>query len=269
MTESRCVSLEHRGAVGIIRLTNPEKLNALTYRMREEFVRAFYSLLSDSSVRSIYITGEGRGFCAGGDLKILREENDSWSSYRRLSKTSQWLTDLFDCPKPIVVGVNGLTVGGGIGLTMAGDIVYAAEEHASFMSGFMRLGLVPDFGMMYHLPRRVGLTRAKAFIYSDEKWTAQQAVHYGLVTEAVPAADLEELCLKHAQALAQGPVEGFELTKRFLNTTYETTLQEMMTHEGLAQSVVHSTLSAREGIAAVSERRVPDFVAARERQGYI
>ncbi len=144
------------GHVGIIRLVDERRRNALSAAMREGFVSAFYGMMADPDIRAIYITGQGQTFCAGGDLRMMRDEGDPWSSHQRLNRTARWLTDFLRCPKPVVVGVNGVAVGGGIGIAVIGDIILAAENGARFQAGFMRLGLIPDIGLMYTLPRLVG-----------------------------------------------------------------------------------------------------------------
>jgi 2-(1,2-epoxy-1,2-dihydrophenyl)acetyl-CoA isomerase len=260
------VEVERQGHVGVIRLVDERKRNALTHPLRTQLAAAFYSLLGDLDIRALYITGKGRAFCGGGDLRMMRDESDPWSAHTRLNRTSRWLTDLIRSPKPVVVGVNGVAVGGGIGLALAGDVIYAGAENAQFMSGFMRLGLIPDVGVMYTLPRLVGLARAKSFVFGSETWTASQAEAYGLITAAVPDDELEARCLKRAEALAAGPIEGFGLAKWIMGKSYETALDEMMTYEDLGQSLAYSTRAVQEGVAALMAGRPADFVAASERE---
>ena len=260
------VRVEQDGHVGIIRMVDERKRNALSYELREEFVEAFYALRDDPDVRALYVTGSGAAFCGGGDLRMMREESDTWSSHRRLSRTARWLTDYIRCPKPVVVGVNGVAVGGGIGLALAGDVIYAARENASFMAGFMRLGLIPDVGVMYTLPRAVGMAKARAFVFGNETWTAEQAENYGLINAAVPDDELDARCLDRAAQLARGPVEGFGIAKTLLGRSLESSLDEMFTYEDLGQSVAYSTQAVQEGVDALVSGRTADFVAATERE---
>ncbi|MBV6756704.1 enoyl-CoA hydratase/isomerase family protein [Rhodococcus opacus] len=260
------VRVEHDGHVGIIRMVDERKRNALSYELREEFVEAFYTLRDDPDVRALYVTGSGAAFCGGGDLRMMREESDTWSSHRRLSRTARWLTDYIRCPKPVVVGVNGVAVGGGIGLALAGDVIYAARENATFMAGFMRLGLIPDVGVMYTLPRAVGMAKARSFVFGNETWTAEQAENYGLINAAVPDDELDAQCLERATQLANGPVEGFGLAKTLLGRSLESSLDEMFTYEDLGQSVAYSTQAVQEGVDALVSGRPADFVAATERE---
>jgi 2-(1,2-epoxy-1,2-dihydrophenyl)acetyl-CoA isomerase len=266
MTANTFVEVEYSDRVGILRLVDDRKRNALSHELREAFSAGFRDMNSDPDVRAIYITGSGAAFCGGGDLRSMRSEGDPWASHVRLNRTARWLIELIRCPKPVVVGVNGVAVGGGIGLALAGDVIYAGIEKATFVSGFQRLGLIPDIGMMYTLPRLVGMARAKSFVFESRTWSAKEAEDAGLITAAVPDDELETRCLERAHALAAGPIEGFGLAKMLMGRSFESTLDDMMTYEDLAQSLAYGTEAAQEGIDALIEKRPADFVAASERE---
>ncbi|MER6561766.1 enoyl-CoA hydratase/isomerase family protein [Streptomyces sp. NPDC001027] len=265
MSIENVIETERAGHVGIIRLADERNRNALSNPMRSGLAAAFAEMEADPDVRAVFLTAKGRAFCGGGDFRMMRDESDPWSSHQRFKRTSRWLTDLLRYPKPIVVGVNGPAVGGGIGIALIGDVVYAAES-SRFVSGFLRLGLIPDIGVMYTLPRLVGMARARAFVYGNETWTAEQAMEAGLIAGTVPDDELEAHCLERAEAMAALPVEGFGLAKWLMERSYETSLEEMMVHENLGQSLAYSTEAMREGLAAVREGRDADFVAASERE---
>lgn len=257
---------ERQGAVGIIRLIDEKRRNILTFEFREQFQEAFYGFAADPDVRSIVILGEGPAFCAGGDFQMMKTESDAWTAHQRLSRSARWLTDLIRCPKPIVVGVNGPAVGGGIGLALCGDIIYAANDRAVFTAGFGRLGLIPDVATMYTLPRAVGLSRANSFVFDNQSWTATEAEQYGLITAAVPDADLETRCVTRAAEFAAGPIEGVGMAKQLMGRSYESSLDQMLVYEDLGQSVTYQTEAVREGVDAVINRRSPDFASATNRE---
>ncbi|KAA9159413.1 enoyl-CoA hydratase/isomerase family protein [Amycolatopsis acidicola] len=265
MSTEDVIEVTRDGHVGIIRLTDERRRNALSNPMRDGLAAAVADFVADPDVRAMYLTGTGSTFCGGGDLRMMRAEGDTWSSYQRLTRTGKWLIELFRCPKPVVVGVNGVAVGGGIGIAMAGDVVYAAES-ATFISGFLRLGLIPDIGMMYTLPRAVGMTRAREFLLGQETWTAQRAETAGLITAVVPDDELDARCLERARVMAAGPLEAFGLAKSILARTFETSLDDLMHFESLGQSVAYATESMREGLSAVTGGRPADFVSATERE---
>ena len=252
------------GSVLIIRLSNPENRNSLTPELREQLGAAVEEAENDRSVRSVFLTGDGPSFCSGGDLGMLKTACDPWPVHRRFRGLSRWLCPLITLEKPVVVGVNGHAVGGGMGLALTGDVLIAGES-AKFMSGFFRLGAIPDIGIMYHLPRLIGMARAKNFLFSGATFTAPQAAELGLVSKVVPDAELREAGLNEAKRLAEGPAEVMGLAKILMARSFETTLTDMFAFEGLGQALAMSNPEFREGLAAALERRPANFVDAATR----
>ena len=252
--------------VATIRLVDVDHRNALSNAMRRGLAETFAAAEEDPEVRAVYLTASGAAFCGGGDLRMMKDESDAWSSHQRFRRTARWLTDMIRFPKPVVVGVNGAAVGGGIGIALVGDVVFAGAERAQFVAGFLRLGLLPDIGVMYTMPRLIGLAKARAFVYGGGTWTAAEAEKAGLITAAVPDEDLDDRCLEQAQAMARLPLEGFSLSKWLMGRSMESSLDEMMTYENLGQSLAYTTESMHEGLAALREKRRADFVAASERE---
>src|SRR5438105_1756288 len=200
------VSTEKRDSVLIIRLCSAENRNSLTTELREQLGDAVEAAERDRTVRSVFFTADGPTFCSGGDFKMLQTECDPWSVHRRFRKVSRWLIPLITLDRPVVVGVRGQAVGGGMGLALSGDVVIAGES-AKFMSGFFRLGVVPDVGTMYHLPRLIGMARAKNLLFSGASLSAQEAHDLGLVAKVVPDDQVEDAGLEEAARLANGPAE--------------------------------------------------------------
>ncbi|MEB2317444.1 MAG: enoyl-CoA hydratase/isomerase family protein [Pseudomonadota bacterium] len=259
------VKTDQDGGVLIVTLNSPENRNSLTMEMREELGQIVDAAGRDRSVRSVLLTGEGSAFCSGGDFRMLQTSSDTWSTHRRFRGLSRWLVPLITLEKPVVVGVNGHAVGGGMGLALTGDIIFAAKS-AKFMSGFFRLGAVPDIGMMYHLPRLIGMARAKNFLFTGATMTADEAEALGLVHRTTPDADLKKAALEEAKRLAEGPSEVMGLAKILMARSFETSLTDMFAFEGLGQALAMSHPEFKEGLAAAVEKRPADFVAA-SRQG--
>jgi 2-(1,2-epoxy-1,2-dihydrophenyl)acetyl-CoA isomerase len=258
---TRVVTTSREGSVLVVRLNSPDNRNALTMPLRQQIGEAVEAAESDPRVRAVYLTGEGPSFCAGGDFGMLQTQSDPWPVHRRFRHFSRWLVPLITLEKPVVVGVRGHAVGGGMGLALTGDVVIAGES-AKFMAGFFRLGTVPDIGMMYHLPRLIGMARAKNFIFSNGTLTAQQALDLGLVAKVVPDAELEAAGLAEAQRLAEGPAEVMGLAKTLMARSFETSLVDMFAFEGFGQVLAMSNPEFREGISAAIEKRRADFVGA-------
>ena len=175
--------------------------------------------------------------------------------HRRFRNLSRWLVPLITLDKPVVVGVRGPAVGGGMGLALTGDVVIAGES-AKFMSGFFRLGTIPDVGMMYHLPRLIGMARAKNFLFSGGTMSAQEALELGLVAKVVPDDQVEAAGLAEAARLAEGPAEVMGLAKTLMARSFETSLHGHVRVRGAsAQVLAMSNPEFREGLAAAIEKR--------------
>ena len=165
--------------------------------------------------------------------------------------------------RPVVCGVHGYAVGGGMGFALAADVIIAAES-AKFMAGFFRLGVVPDCMMLYTLPRLIGLAKARNFFYTNGTFDAQRALELGLAAKVVPDDKLEEEGIALAKSLAEGPAEAMGLAKQILMRTFESSLEELMLYEDLGQSLAQSGAEFKEGLEALKARRQPDFLAAAE-----
>lgn len=256
------VSTAMEGSVLVIRLCSPENRNSLTTALRQQLGDAVELAERDRSVRSVFLTGEGPTFCSGGDLKMFKStDSEPWPVQRRFRNLSRWLVPLITLDKPVVVGVRGQAVGGGMGLALTGDVVIAGES-AKFISAFFRVGVVPDVGTMYHLPRLIGMARAKNFIFSGATMTAQEAHELGLVAKVVPDEQIEAAGLAEAARLAAGPAEVMGLAKTLMARSFETSLMDMFAFEGFGQVLAMSSPEFREGLGALLENRSPDFANA-------
>jgi 2-(1,2-epoxy-1,2-dihydrophenyl)acetyl-CoA isomerase len=260
------VSTMTEGPVLVIRLCSPENRNSLTTELREQLGDAVEQAERDRSIRSVFLTADGPTFCSGGDLKMLQTASDPWPVHRRFRNLSRWLTPLITLDKPVVIGVRGAAVGGGMGLALTGDMLIAGES-ARFISGFFKLGALPDIGTMYHLPRLIGMARAKNFLFSGATMSAQEALELGLVAKVVPDGQVEEASLAEARRLAEGPSEVMGLAKTLMARSYETSLHEMFAYEGLGQALAMSSAEFREGLNAALESRAADFAGASREAG--
>ena len=266
MKENRnLVQVERSGTVLVIRLADPETRNSLTMELRAQLGAAVAQAQSDNSVRAVCLTGSGASFCSGGNLASLKTDSEAWTVHRRFRRLGEWLFPLIWLDKPVVVAVNGHAVGGGLGLALTGDLIVAAES-ARFMAGYFRLGAVPDIGVMYHLPRLIGMARTKNFLYGKGDMSAREAEALGLVAMVVPDASLEERALGEAVRLAKGPTDAMGLAKQLMARSFETSMLDMFSYEGFGQTLAMASPEYREGLSALLERRAPDFPAAAARK---
>jgi len=243
------VQVSRKSAVEVIRLADESTRNALTDGLRTELSEALRTAAADARVRAIYLTGSGKSFCSGGDLKGLRAMRAPLDIHNRFRKLGAWVVPLLQIEKPIVVGLNGYAVGGGMGLALAGDVVVAARS-ARFIPAFFGLGIVPDVSLLYTMPRLVGLARTKRFLLDDEALSAESALTMGLVSQVVDDADLDRTCLELAARYAQKPPAGIALTKLLLGRTFENSADDMFLYEGLGQAVAMFTAEFQAKLAA-------------------
>lgn len=261
MSELVHLETERVGPVLIIRLAYERGRNALTTEMRRSLQTVLRDIDEDRSIRSIYLCGKGESFCAGGDLNMLKVASVPWAVRRRFRHLNTVLLPLMTLDRPVVCGVQGYAVGGGMGLALTADVIVAAES-AKFMAGFFRLGAVPDIMTMYTLPRLIGMARARNFLFGNQTMDAKQAHDLGLAVEVVADSDLHDRGLALARKLAEGPAEVMGLAKQIMLRTFENGLDDMYLYEELGQAMAMSSVEFKEGLSALVEKRKPDFVNA-------
>jgi len=253
------ILFEIADAVGIIRLNRPAVFNSFNRAMALELQATLDQCAHDHSVRAIYLTGEGKAFCAGQDLQEVSDPTSAPSFKTILGEHYNPIIErLRGTEKPIVCGVNGVAAGAGANIALACDIT-VAKESASFIQAFSKIGLVPDSGGSYFLPRLIGIQKAAALMMLGEKVAAKDAEAMGMIYKTLPDESFDEAALALAQHLAQMPTKGLGYTKRLLNMTFENILSEQLEAEDKYQTLAGSTADYREGVAAFLEKRKPVF----------
>ena len=244
--------------VGFITLNRPDKYNSYNREMALAFQASLDEFEGNDTVRCIYITGAGKGFCSGQDLSEAM--NPTPQEFERMVSEHYNATILRmrHIEKPIIAAVNGVAAGAGANIALAADIVLAAES-ASFIQAFSKIGLIPDSGGTYTLPRLIGMQRATALMMTGEKVMAADAVAMGMIYKCYPDADFETESKKMAYGLAQMPTKGIGLTKRLLNTSFNNTLAQQLDFEKQVQMQAGATADFREGVQAFLEKRKPVF----------
>ncbi len=243
--------------VATLTLNRPESLNALNSQMRRELLAALKGIARDDAVRAVILTGEGRGFCSGADLRGGSGERDFRTVLER--EYNPLIRAIRDLPKPVIAAVNGVAAGAGVSLALACDLVYAAEE-ATFIQAFVRIGLVPDSGSTRTLVRTLGRHRAAQLIFSGEPLTAAEAHVAGLVNVVLPGTEIMDAAREAAARLAEAPTRAIGYAKRLINAAEDGTLQESLTLEAQIQDLAGRTDDHAEGVAAFTEKREPRFV---------
>jgi 2-(1,2-epoxy-1,2-dihydrophenyl)acetyl-CoA isomerase len=252
---------ETRDHVSHITLNRPEALNALTPECRERVIGLLGDASGDPDVRAVVLTGTGRGFCAGADLRGAAVSGDRIAGdvARTLRLGAQRLiAAVLDCEKPVIAAVNGTAAGLGAHLAFACDLVLAAES-ARFIEVFVRRGLVPDAGGAYLLPRLIGPQRAKELMFFGDALTATDAERLGVVNRVVAEGELDKTAREWATRLANGPTRALTLTKQLVNASLDTDRATAFAAEAAAQEINMTTEDAKEGVTSFVERRSPEY----------
>ncbi len=245
--------------VAMITLNRPESLNAFNDLMIQETMDAFRQCGRDAKVRSIVLTGNGRGFSAGQDLKDFQARGPNVAVGEHLRHGYNRLIErMITLEKPIVGAINGVAAGAGCSVALATDLRIASDG-ASFIQAFSRVGLIPDSGSTWMLPRLIGYPRAFQMAITAEKVDAARALAWGLVNDVVPAAQLPEIVAAWARKLADGPTLAFGLTKRAMWGSWGRSLTESLTYESQLQDIAARSRDAAEGILAFVEKRPADY----------
>lgn len=251
--------------IATITLNRPDAMNSTTDELYREFRDALDRVAADKNVSCAILTGAGRAFCAGADLKVKRDH----MTPIQLRARHRWilkdvLEPLYRLEKPIIAAVNGAAAGAGCNIALACDFI-VASENATFIQAFAKVGLVPDLGGFYFLVRAVGVNMAKELCFTARKVLAAEAREIGLANRVVPHDQLLAVARELAGQIAAASPTANAMTKSLLNKSSNSTLDQMLEFESYAQTVAYLTPEYQEGVQAFREKRAPDFAAAAAR----
>ena len=244
--------------VATISLNRPEVYNALNDEITFELQDAFRVVGKDDSVRVVVLTGEGKAFCAGQDLKASSSAGKRSfmdSLHKRYNPIVRAMRSL---PKPVICRLNGVAAGAGCSLALACDMIIASDE-ATMIEVFINIGLVPDSGSSFFLPRLAGMAKAFELCTMGSKIKADEALSLGLINRCVPAAQLDSLVKEYTDYYAGAPTKAIGLIKKMLNKSTHSTLDEMLDYEAYCQEIAGSSDDYREGVTAFIDKRKPRF----------
>jgi len=252
------IDFKIENGVGVITLNRPDKFNSFVRQMAFDLQARLDECEANKEVRSIYITGTGKAFCAGQDLAEAIDPEQTQLDKIVEEHYNPIIERLRNIEKPIVCGVNGVAAGAGANLALACDITIAGNSVA-FIQAFSKIGLVPDSGGTFYLPRLIGMQKSAALMFLGDKVMAEEAVQMGMIYKSVADEDLQEVALGVAQKLAKMPTKGIGLTKRLLNESYNNDLTKQLARENELQTEAGQTYDYNEGVNAFLEKRKPEF----------
>ncbi len=259
------ILVETAGHVATLTLNRPTSLNSLNKGLIDDVRNALRALRNDANVKALIVTGAGRGFCAGADLAnagfndgVQRSVGEGISHSMEIAY-NPLVRDLTEFPKPVVVAVNGVAAGGGVGLALSGDIVIAAKSSYFVQVFGPKLGLVPDMGCTWFFPHLLGRARSRALAMLGDRLPAEKAAEWGLIWAAVEDAQLLTEARTLAERLAKGPTLAFGAIKRTLDAASENTLDQQLELERRTQQMLGDTEDFREGVTAFLTKRDAQF----------
>jgi 2-(1,2-epoxy-1,2-dihydrophenyl)acetyl-CoA isomerase len=245
-------------AVARLTFNRPAVFNSMHHAMRMEILEALETCEKDAEIRAVYLTGAGKAFCAGEDLQEVTDPQGPSLAEIISTGYNPMVLKIKNLEKPVVAAVNGVAAGAGANIALACDIVVATAS-ASFTQAFSKIGLIPDSGGTWTLPRLVGLQRATALMMLSDKISAAEAAAMGMIWKVFPDETFAADSLKIAETLAQMPTRGLALTKQALNQSFAHDFAAQAALEDRLQTLAGSTADYREGVAAFLEKRKPVF----------
>jgi 2-(1,2-epoxy-1,2-dihydrophenyl)acetyl-CoA isomerase len=245
--------------VATITLNRPDVYNALNDEITFEMQDVLKAVSKDENVRVVVLTGEGKAFCSGQDLKAASGDQKRSFLQSLHKRYNPIISAMRSLPKPIVCRLNGVAAGAGCSLALACDVIVAAEE-ATLIEVFINIGLVPDSGSSYFLPRLVGMAKAFELCSMGSRVKANEAVSIGLINKSVPADQLDATVKSYTDYFASAPTKSIGLIKKMLNKSATSTLEEMLEYEAYCQEIAGSSHDYKEGVTAFLEKRKPGFL---------
>lgn len=252
------IQLEQKNNLGIITLNRPGVFNSVTRELALGLQKALDDFAQNPDIRAIMIIGNGKAFCAGQDLQEAVEDNDISITRAVEEHYNPIVTRIRTIEKPILAAVNGVAAGAGANIALACDVVVAAES-ASFIQAFSKIGLIPDSGGTFTLPRLIGFQKASALMMLGDKVSATDAEKMGMIYQVFSDNEFSEKAEALANKLANMPTKGLAYTKHLLNQSMSNDLSEQLEQEKVYQNISADTFDAKEGIQAFLEKRKPNF----------
>ncbi|MGG5254191.1 enoyl-CoA hydratase/isomerase family protein [Neobacillus sp. SM06] len=249
--------IEKKGSILHLLLNRPDRLNAFSPEMISGIINGLKEARTDEGIRVIVLSGAGRSFCAGGDVKTMGQSG-SIQVYEHIGRLNECILSMKATEKPIIAAVHGFAAGAGFNLALACDLILAAED-SKFAMSFSQVGLISDGGGSYFLPRLIGSHLAKEMFFSATPVPARRLYELGVINHLVPSENLMEETMKLATGIANGPGKALGMMKKIIDHSFTASLDEILEQERITQTMLVTTEDHKEGIAAFKEKRKPVF----------
>ncbi len=250
---------EKLGSVLRLCMTSPRNRNALSPALKVELWAEVSRFVGDPKLRCLVLTGYDDMFCSGGDLQSMATDTSTVGVRERIALTHSIIKAISICEKPVVTAVNGPAIGAGFSLALMGDVVLARED-SYFLSAFPRVGVLPDLGLLYTLPKAVGRATAADLVMTNRRIEPPEALARGLVSRVLATTGFDQAVLDIATQIAEGPAVSLGLSKRLMAESFSDSFEEFLLKESMAQAIVFGTNDFREGLDAYADKRPANFV---------
>lgn len=257
-TTYSAIKVNVENGVAVVALNQPKSMNSLVGQMVDDLIDVTPKLAEDDSVKVVVLTGEGKAFCAGGDLNRFTQGFTQTSAVDYVDNVHRFIKAWSNLKKPTIAAVNGAAVGAGLSLMLMCDMSFVSEA-AKIQCAFINMGLVPDCGLAYYLPRIVGEQKAKELILTGQMLSAAEAKEIGLVNRVIPAEELMNEVMKVAGKLVNGPTYALRMSKRMVNMGMDMDLNNFLSLEAMMQADCFLTADSAEAVSAFLEKRKPVF----------
>ena len=252
------VILEKNGHIAVIYLNHPESLNAFSQELKECLLVKLKEVEADPFIQIVILSGKGKSFCAGGDLKGMSKDYTAIELKQIMDQASSIVDKIRKMPKLFIAAVHGYAAGAGMSLALASDLI-VAEKGSKFVLSFKNVGLIPDLGLLYHLPKKVGEWKAKEWIWKGATIPIEEAFDYGIVSEITPKGQVLDRSMELAEEFLQGAMQALIQSKIIINQSSNLSFDEVLQKENMTQTILRKTTDHKEGVMAFLEKRNPVF----------
>jgi len=254
----KAVLLEKNKGIATITLNRPEAMNAMNPALVDGWIESLAAVKEDPEVKAVVLTGNGKAFCAGGDLFFLASIQGPVAARKFIELAGRIVTAIMSMEKPVIAMVNGVAAGAGFNLALACDIVFCAKS-ARFAQSFVKVGLVPDCGGLYLLPRVVGAHKAKELMFTADLLDADAALQLGIVNRVVADEELKAVTYEFVERMVNSAPVALEMIKKMINRSGNLDLESTLELEADLQTICMQTADHQEGVKAFKEKRAPVF----------
>lgn len=248
------IKVNFQNQIAFITLNEPNSLNALSNRLKEKLISVLEKIEKNNDIKLIILKGDGKAFCAGGDIRAMQDPYDPLKINDGMNLSKDIVMKIRTMPKLIITVVHGFVAGAGMSLALATDVIFA-EENTKFLLSFQNVGLIPDLGLHYYLPRKIGEWKAKEWIWEGITLSVEEAIEYGFVKEEVSKGKVLDKATEFSQKLVNGPIDAYITSKLIINNSGSMKIEDVMERENNMQSILRGSKAHKNALKDFIKRK--------------